>query len=75
MGKPTGFMDYQRMTGYTVAPLERIKNFKDFKGLSDSSKRASLDLQDLKSRLEELEMQKQELKDKQNQIVPSNGIV
>ena len=52
-----------------------IKNFKDFKGLSDSSKRASLDLQDLKRRLEELEMQKQELKDKQNQIVPSNGIV
>jgi len=52
-----------------------IKNFKDFKGLSDSSKRASLDLQDLKRRLEELEIQKQELKDKQNQIVPSNGIV
>lgn len=52
-----------------------IKNFKDFKGLSDSSKIASLDLQDLKRRLEELEMQKQELKDKQNQIVPSNGIV
>ena len=52
-----------------------IKNFKDFKGLSDSSKRASLDLQGLKRRLEELEKQKQELKDKQNQIVPSNGIV
>ena len=52
-----------------------IKNFKDFKGLSDSSKRALLDLQDLKRRLEELEIQKQELKDKQNQIVPSNGIV
>ncbi len=52
-----------------------IKNFKDFKGLSDSSKRASLDLQGLKRRLEELERQKQELKDKQNQIVPSNGIV
>ena len=34
-----------------------IKNFKDFKGLSDSSKRASLDLQDLKRRLEELEIQ------------------
>ncbi len=52
-----------------------IKNFKDFKGLSDSSKRASLDLQDLNHKLEELEIQKQELKDKQNQIVPSNGIV
>lgn len=52
-----------------------IKNFKDFKGLSDSSKRASLDLQDLRRRLDELERQKQELKDKQNQIIPSNGIV
>ena len=27
MGKPTGFMEYQRKTGNTVAPLERIKNF------------------------------------------------
>ena len=52
-----------------------IKNFKDFKGLSDSSKRASLDLQELKHELEELEAQKQELKEQQNQIVPSNGIV
>ena len=25
MGKPTGFMEYQRKTGNTVAPLERIK--------------------------------------------------
>ena len=30
MGKPTGFMEYQRKTGNTVAPLERIKNFKEF---------------------------------------------
>lgn len=52
-----------------------IKNFKDFKGLSDSSKRASLDLQELIHELEELEAQKQELKEQQNQIVPSNGIV
>lgn len=52
-----------------------IKNFKDFKGLSDSSKRASLDLQELKHELEELEAKKQELKEQQNQIVPSNGIV
>lgn len=52
-----------------------IKNFKDFKGLSDSSKRASLDLQELKHELEELEAQKQDLKEQQNQIVPSNGIV
>lgn len=52
-----------------------IKNFKDFKGLSDSSKRASLDLQELKHELEDLEAEKQELKEQQNQIVPSNGIV
>jgi len=52
-----------------------VKNFKDFKGLSDSSKRASLDLQELNRRLEELETKRQELKEKQNQIVPSNGIV
>lgn len=52
-----------------------IKNFKDFKGLSDSSKRASLDLLELKHELGELEAQKQELKEQQNQIVPSNGIV
>lgn len=52
-----------------------IKNFKDFKGFSDSSKRASLDLQELKHELEELEAQKQDLKEQQNQIVPSNGIV
>ena len=52
-----------------------IKNFKDFKGLSDSSKRASLDLQELNHELEVLETQKQELKERQNQIVPSNGIV
>lgn len=30
MGKPTGFMEYQRKTGNTVAPLERIENFKEF---------------------------------------------
>lgn len=52
-----------------------IKNFKDFKGLSDSSKRASLDLQELNHELEVLEAHKQELKERQNQIVPSNGIV
>ena len=52
-----------------------IKNFKDFKGLSDSGKRASLDLQELNHELEVLEAQKQELKERQNQIVPSNGIV
>lgn len=30
MGKPTGFMDYDRANLHEVAPLERIKNFDDF---------------------------------------------
>ena len=30
MGKPTGFLDYERENGVVVAPLERIKNFKEF---------------------------------------------
>ena len=30
MGKPTGFLDYERETGAVVPPLERIKNFHEF---------------------------------------------
>lgn len=30
MGKPTGFMDYDRETAAAVAPKERIKNFNEF---------------------------------------------
>ena len=30
MGKPTGFMDYQREDSVAVSPKERIKNFKEF---------------------------------------------
>ena len=30
MGKPTGFMDYERKTSEAVSPLERIKNFNEF---------------------------------------------
>ena len=30
MGKPTGFMEYQRKNGPSVPPLERIKNFDEF---------------------------------------------
>lgn len=30
MGKPTGFMDYQRQTSETIQPKERIKNFDEF---------------------------------------------
>ena len=37
MGKPTGFMEYQRKTGNTVAPLERKHGVMTFRGLSDKS--------------------------------------
>ena len=30
MGKPTGFMDYERQNSTTIAPEERIKNFDEF---------------------------------------------
>ena len=30
MGKPTGFMDYNRVEAKSVAPLERIKNWNEF---------------------------------------------
>lgn len=30
MGKPTGFLDYERVTGECAAPLLRIKNFHEF---------------------------------------------
>lgn len=30
MGKPTGFMDYERKNSEKVAPIERIKNFNEF---------------------------------------------
>lgn len=30
MGKPTGFLEYERETGKVVPPLERIKNFNEF---------------------------------------------
>ena len=51
------------------------KNFRDFKGLAESSKRASVDLTDLKHKLGVLEQRKQELKTEQESIIPSNGIV
>ncbi len=30
MGKPTGFMDYDRRVGETASPLERLQNFNEF---------------------------------------------
>ena len=30
MGKPTGFLDYERKTAVEVDPAERVKNFHEF---------------------------------------------
>lgn len=30
MGKPTGFLEYERKDAAAVTPLERIKNFNEF---------------------------------------------
>ncbi len=30
MGKPTGFLEYERKNNQAVQPLERIKNFNEF---------------------------------------------
>ncbi len=30
MGKPTGFMEYDRTTSRSIAPAQRVKNFKEF---------------------------------------------
>ena len=30
MGKPSGFMDYEREENLEIKPLERIKNFDEF---------------------------------------------
>lgn len=32
MGKPTGFMEYERKNGPVVPPSERVKNFNEFHG-------------------------------------------
>ena len=32
MGKPTGFLEYERKDGPVTAPKERIKSFKEFHG-------------------------------------------
>ncbi len=39
MGKPTGFMDYQRMENGSFEPLQRIKNFKEFHPVMEDEKR------------------------------------
>jgi glutamate synthase (NADPH) small chain len=30
MGKPTGFLEYQRLSEASIAPLERVKNYQEF---------------------------------------------
>ena len=30
MGKPTGFLDYERQNSETIPPKKRIQNFKEF---------------------------------------------
>jgi len=39
MGKPTGFMEYERKNNPAVAPLERIKNFNEFHAPLDMEER------------------------------------
>ena len=40
MGKPTGFLEYQRLSEASIAPLERVKNYHEFVlHLSDSEAR------------------------------------
>ena len=39
MGKPTGFMEYKRVDNASVAPLERVQNFKEFHPPLDDAKR------------------------------------
>lgn len=39
MGKPTGFMEYQRKTDTVMPPLERIKNFDEFHEPLDKDER------------------------------------
>ena len=30
MGKPTGFLDYERQVNTEIEPLDRIKNYEEF---------------------------------------------
>ncbi len=39
MGKPTGFLEYDRLVSEAVEPLERINNFNEFHGLLSDEKR------------------------------------
>ena len=39
MGKPTGFMEFNRQEASSVPPLERIKNFEEFHPPMDLSRR------------------------------------
>ena len=39
MGKPTGFLEYQRRVNPSVEPLERIKDFAEFHPALDQKER------------------------------------
>lgn len=39
MGKPTGFMEYERRSNSAAAPLERIKNYDEFRIFNDTDER------------------------------------
>lgn len=41
MGKPTGFMEIQRKTDSEIAPIERLKNWREFKIHGDEKERRS----------------------------------
>ena len=41
MGKPTGFLEIERQTDSEIAPLERLKNWKEFKIHGDPKERAA----------------------------------
>ena len=43
MGKPTGFLEYERVTSQAAEPKNRIKNYKEFHTpLSQEEQRLSL---------------------------------
>ena len=42
MGKPTGFMDYQRQDCHVIPPEERIGNWKEFKPLLNREEQQQL---------------------------------
>ena len=42
MGKPTGFLEYERQENEAIQPLSRITNFNEFHPFLDGNKRTSI---------------------------------